>query len=164
MFCRVNMSIQLLPGCHPAHFHVENSSLDDAVFSIKIFYLHHPNPSFMKLNPSDRKDHLRRLNDIEREQLLQQLKQTLDWIDQYETREPILRSYEDNALYKKKSRESTRLSRQLSQHALISLQQLAYLLTDTMEVIEIAMDIDRSDNEKYYVYRELRKNYVKFMK
>ena len=118
----------------------------------------------MKPNPSNRNDHLRRLSDSERQTLLEQLQEKLDWIDEYELKEPLLRTDSDKELYKKKSSESGTISRQLSQHALMLRNQLAYLLTDTMEMLEIAMDIDPSDDEKYEAYHELKRVYVKFMR
>ena len=122
------------------------------------------NTPVMNFELPNRNDHLRRLSDIERQQVLQELKQTLDWIDEYEEKDPFLRSYEEIVMYKQKSLRSATISRQLMQHALIGLHQLAYMLTDAMEVIEIAMEIDPRDKKKYHAFRELRKTYVKFMK
>jgi len=118
----------------------------------------------MNSNPFDRNEYVKRLTDTERNQLIEKLQQALDWIDEYDQKEPILRSQEDKKKYLQKSSETAVISHQLSQHALIVLNQVAYLLTDTMEVMEIAMDIDPSDDDKYYTYCELRKSYVKFMK
>ena len=85
-------------------------------------------------------------------------------MDQYEMKEALLRTNADEELYRKKSSSSRMISHQLSQHALIVRNQLAYLLTDTMEVMEIAMDMDPGDNEKFKAYRRLQRSYMKFMR
>ena len=118
----------------------------------------------MELNPSDQNGHLKKLTYQERMHLLDKLKQMLYWMEDYGKKKPLTRSKEERKLYKEKASESALLSNQLSQHALIARNQLGYLLIDTMEVMEIAMDIDPHDDEKYLAYRQLRKAYVKFMK
>ena len=122
------------------------------------------NAHTMELNPSNQNGYLKKLTYQERMQLLDKLKQMLYWMEEYGKKKPLARSKEERKLYKQKSTESTLLSNQLSQHALIARNQLGYLLIDTMEVMEIAMDIDPHDDEKYFAYRQLKKAYVKFMK
>ena len=105
----------------------------------------------------------RNLTHKERTKLLDQLKDALNWIETYKNKEPILRSVEERKTYKLKSAESARISNQLSQHALIVRNQLAYLLTDTMEIMEIAMDMDPDDKIKLRQYQQLKRAYLKFM-
>jgi hypothetical protein len=116
----------------------------------------------MSTNDFNNPNHYKRLSNRERTALLNQLKDELNWIEIM--KEPMLRSPEEKKLYAEKSASSGRISHHLSQHALILRNQLAYLLTDTMEIMEIAIDMDPSDNEKYEAYRRLRSSYMKFMR
>jgi len=116
----------------------------------------------MEIPPSSY-DRPRNLTHKERSELLDQLKDALNWIETYKNKEPILRSLEERKTYKLKSAESARISNQLSQHALIVRNQLAYLLTDTMEIMEIAIDMDPNDKKKLRQYQQLRRAYLKFM-
>ena len=45
----------------------------------------------MNSNPFDRNEYVKRLTDKERNQLIEKLQQALDWIDEYDQKEPILR-------------------------------------------------------------------------
>jgi hypothetical protein len=118
----------------------------------------------MKYNPSDHNAYLIKLNYQEREDLLEKLKQMLFWMEDFDKKDPLTRTEEDKKMYEEKASESALLSNQLSQHALIACNQLGYLLIDTMQVMEIAMDVDPDDDEKYYAYRELKRSYRKFMR
>jgi hypothetical protein len=117
----------------------------------------------MKYNPEDHNDYLKKLTYNQRLDLLDKLKSTLSWMEEYDKKEPLIRTPEDKKLYRKKASESALMSNQLSQHVFIARNHLAYLLIDTMEVMEIAMEIDPDDDEKYYAYRELKRSYRKFM-
>jgi hypothetical protein len=90
--------------------------------------------------------------------LLARLKDALDWIEKYKSKEPLLRYREEKEIHRQKSAESANISRQLSQHALILRNQVACLLTDIMEAMEIAMDKDPNNKEKYQEPVNLRKS------
>jgi hypothetical protein len=118
----------------------------------------------MNSNHFNHPEHYTRLSDRERAELLDQLKSDLNWIETYKMKEPLLRSAEEKKLYSQKSASSALISHRLSQHALLMRNQLAYLLTNTMEIMEIAMDMDPSDSEKFKAYRRLQRSYMKFMR